>query len=220
MGQGVSGAQAGGPVLSNPWVHGSLASWCLAQGPASSAASRLSNPPWLLPQGPVCLQGWVTVSSPQHRHHCPSLLSPPSPNQGCFWKPLCPAFWTWFQSPTEEPAGFSAGRLPLPPFAGHPPAWHLGWAGPPGAAGASCAPVWDVVSPSLPRAWDGRALRSPPYRWSLLSRSSCWRGVVWGVGNRPELDPFTECWDSDRWTYRSGGYQGGVRVTPELSPDR
>ena len=67
------------------------------------------------------------------------------------------------QSPTEEPAGFSAGRLPPPPFAGHPPAWHLGWAGPPGAAGAFCASVRDVVSPSLPRAWDGRALRSPPY---------------------------------------------------------
>lgn len=76
------------------------------------------------------------------------------------------------------------------------------------------------MSPSLLRAWDGWVLRSPPYRWSLLPRSSWWRGVVWGVGTKRELDPFTERWDSDRWVCRSVGYQGGVHVTPELSPDR
>lgn len=44
--------------------------------------------------------------------------------------------------------------------------------------------------------------------------------MVWEVGTRPELDPFTEHWDSDRWVCRSGGYKGGVCVAPELNPDR
>lgn len=31
-----------------------------------------------------------------------------------------------------------------------------------------------------------------------------------GVWGRPELDPFTECWDGGRWVYGSGGCMGGV----------
>lgn len=215
----MSGAQAGGPVPSNPWVHGSLASWYLAQGPAPSAAPGLSNPP-APSQGPACLEAGslslgssIATTAPL----CCPLLHPAKDASGSL-SARGPGRGS--QSSTEEPAGLSAGQLPPPPFAVHPPAWHLGWASPPRVSGACCAPVQDIVSPSLPRASDGRVLRSPPYRWSLLSRSLWWRGVVWGVGNRPELDPFTECWDSDRWVYRSGGYKGGVHVMPELSPGR
>lgn len=154
------GLRLGSPVPSNPWVHGSLASWYLAQGALPLRCPGLSNLP-APSQGPACLEARSlslgSASPPLPLSVVPSFTQP----KDASGKPLCPGSWTGSQSPTEEPAGLSAGQLPPPPFAVHPLHAHLGWASPPRVAGACCAPVQDIVSPSLPRAWKWAGAQKP-----------------------------------------------------------